>query len=194
MPADSGGDGHFENLAANLQLSDSLTEKYFAAADLLIEKVFNPGWEGDQGRRRLFIARPGPKLAEREAALKVLTDFARRAYRRPPSEADVARLMRFYDKAKAGGAAFEASVRAALKPALVSPRFLFRFEEDRPALPGRCMPPSMPMNWPSGCRTSSGPGCPTMSCSRPPRTAALPHRRGWRSSCAGCSPTAGPPP
>ena len=132
MPADNAGEGRFENLAANLPLSDALTEKYFAAAEAIADKVFAPGGEGDRARRLLFVARPGPKLAERDAARRVLAGLARRAYRRPPSKEDLARLLRFYDKARAGGAPFEQAVRAVLKPVLVSPRFLFRVEQDRP--------------------------------------------------------------
>src|SRR5262249_38226531 len=53
---------------------------------------------------------------------------------RPPSDADVARLMRFYDRAKQNNkASYEDAVRAMLKPVLVSPQFLFRLEQDRPA-------------------------------------------------------------
>jgi hypothetical protein len=44
--------------------------------------------------------------------------------------------MGFYGRAKAKGATFEAAVRSALKPALVSPRFLFRIEENRTAPSG----------------------------------------------------------
>jgi Protein of unknown function (DUF1592)/Protein of unknown function (DUF1588)/Protein of unknown function (DUF1595)/Protein of unknown function (DUF1585)/Protein of unknown function (DUF1587)/Planctomycete cytochrome C len=135
IPPDSGGEGHFANLAVNLQLSESLTEKYFTCADAIIEKMYTGGYPGDGARNRLLLVRPGPKLSEHDAAVKVVTNLARRAFRRPPSPEDVERLIRFFDTAKQSGANYEDAVRAVLKPVLVSPKFLFRFEQDRTASP-----------------------------------------------------------
>jgi hypothetical protein len=127
LPAEESGDGHFDNLAAILQLSPTLIEKYFAAADKIADTLFvNEG-----ARNRLLNPRPSAKLSERDAARQILTTLARRAFRRPPADADVERLLAFYDKARAGGASFEDGIRATVKPVLVSPRFLFRVEEER---------------------------------------------------------------
>ena len=61
MPEDDGGEG-FDNLAASLRLSPALIDKYFAAADKIVEAVFARDGPGDNARKRLFIARPGPDL------------------------------------------------------------------------------------------------------------------------------------
>lgn len=127
FPVEEAGDGHFENQSAGLRMSPALMEKYFAAADRITDTLFvNEG-----ARNRLLNPRPGPKLSDRNAAKQILTKLAHRAFRRPPAEADVDRLLGFFDKARANGASFEDGIRATLKPVLVSPRFLFRIEENR---------------------------------------------------------------
>lgn len=127
FPAEDVGDGHFDNLAASLQISPQLMEKYFAAADKITDTIFvNEG-----ARNRLLNPKPGPKLTERDAAKQILSNLARKAYRRSAADSDVERLLGFYDKAIAKGGSFEDGIRACIKPVLVSPRFLFRIEEDR---------------------------------------------------------------
>lgn len=106
-----------------------------------------------QSRRRLFVCQPanasaaargnGAPQAERVAggrtpalkndetacARKILSAFARRAYRRPLTNDDIQTLLRFYQAARAQGD-FDAGIRAALECVLVSPDFLFRIEID----------------------------------------------------------------
>ncbi|MDB5309929.1 MAG: hypothetical protein JWO38_4131 [Gemmataceae bacterium] len=130
LPAEEAGDGHFGNQAAGLRLSPTLMEKYFAAADKIADTVF----VNDGARNRLLTPKPGPQLPDRDAAKQIVTNLARRAHRRPPAAADVDQLLGFYDKARAGGGSFEDGIRATIKPVLVSPRFLFRVEDDRPAV------------------------------------------------------------
>jgi hypothetical protein len=55
--------------------------------------------------------------------------LARRAYRRPVSETDLAPLMKFYDEGRREQG-FESGVEAALRGILVSPKFLLRVERD----------------------------------------------------------------
>jgi hypothetical protein len=59
------------------------------------------------------------------SARVILEKFTRRAWRRPVEPAEIDRLMRLYDTARAQGDGFEAGVKLALKAALVSPHFLF---------------------------------------------------------------------
>jgi len=128
LPSEDAGDGHFDNQAAVLRISPTLMEKYFAAADKITDSLF----VNDGAKNRVLNPKPGPKLRERDAAKQILTNLARKAFRRPPAEDDVNRLLGFYDKAIAKGGSFEDGIRATIKPILVSPRFLFRVEEDRP--------------------------------------------------------------
>jgi len=135
MPGEDGGGG-FENASASLGVSPALIDKYCAAADKLVEAVSARDGAGANARNRLFTDRPGPDLPAPEAARRVVARLARLAFRRPPAEADLARLLGFYDRAAAKGEPFEDAVRAALKPLLLSPRFLFRVEDDRPSYAG----------------------------------------------------------
>lgn len=132
LPEDEPGD-HFENLGAALSLAPTTLERYFDAADRVVVLVFGSGWYANGSRQRFMPVRPAPNRPEREAARASLTRFLRRAHRRPPDPADVDRLLAFFDREKARGARFEEAMRATLKPALISPRFLFRIEQDRPA-------------------------------------------------------------
>src|SRR5262245_6322104 len=65
----------------------------------------------------------------RPCAEKIVTTLARRAYRRPITEQDVAGLMRFYDEGRRDGG-FESGVELALRAMLASPKFVFRAERD----------------------------------------------------------------
>ena len=80
-------------------------------------------------RARIFICRPGGRAAEDACARQILAALARRAYRRPVGEADVAALLAFYRTGRQAGG-FEAGIRAALERLLIDPEFLFRIERD----------------------------------------------------------------
>ncbi len=129
LPEDANVDG-YDNLSVTLTISTALMEKYFTAAEKVIEHLFSGP---PQNRRMVFTVMPGKDLNERDAARKIITAVSRRAFRRLPTAGDIDRLLGFYDRAVAGGGNFEAGVRAMLKPMLVSPQFLFRIENDRKA-------------------------------------------------------------
>ena len=95
-------------------------------------------------RRRLFVCRPttlrepqgrpeqgrGARAAEESACAKrIVSTLARRAYRRPVTEADVTSLMSFYDAGRREGS-FDRGVELATRAVLVSPKFVFRVERD----------------------------------------------------------------
>ncbi len=78
-------------------------------------------------RDAIFSCRPAKAepTAEKACAEKIVARIARRAYRRPVSEADLAAPMRFYESGhKVGG--FEKGVQQALMAVLASPNFLYR--------------------------------------------------------------------
>jgi hypothetical protein len=76
-------------------------------------------------QRKLFVALPGKDLAPRDAARKIATAFARRAFRRPPQIPEIDALLKVFDLADRKGAVFSESIRLMLKAALVSPAFLY---------------------------------------------------------------------
>ena len=87
--------------------------------------------EGTPSRERIFTCRParGEAAEETACAREILSAVARRAYRRPVGEDDVARLLIFYDRGRAAGS-FDTGIEMALRRLLVSPEFLFRVERD----------------------------------------------------------------
>jgi hypothetical protein len=75
-------------------------------------------------------------LGEEPCARKIFQSFARRAYRRPASDAELARLLSFLPKAQSQGDGFNEAMKAGLTAILLSPHFLFRVELDPdPAAP-----------------------------------------------------------
>ena len=68
-------------------------------------------------------------LDPRAAAKRMLTRLLPKAYRQPVEPAEIERILALYDRSAERGDPFEESVKLALQGLLVSPRFLFRFEE-----------------------------------------------------------------
>jgi mono/diheme cytochrome c family protein len=88
-------------------------------------------------RRRLFVCRPSRAAEESACAKRIISTLARRAYRRPVTEADVTSLMSFYDAGRREGS-FDRGVELATRAVLVSPKFVFRVERDPAGVtPGR---------------------------------------------------------
>jgi hypothetical protein len=89
-------------------------------------------------RARIFTCRPGSAGEESECAKSILSNLARRAFRRPVTDADIQPLLRFYAKARnAAGGDFDSGIQSALEAMLVSADFLFRVERDpKGAAPG----------------------------------------------------------
>jgi hypothetical protein len=63
---------------------------------------------------------------------KIVSSFARRAFRRPVTAAETKRFVDVFDMARKNGETFDESIGFALQGILVSPDFLFRIERDRP--------------------------------------------------------------
>ena len=77
-----------------------------------------------------------PDLPQAAQTREVLTRLLYRGYRRPPTENEVEQLAEFAASVQADGASWEASIQAAIKGILCSPKFLFRLElDDRPQTP-----------------------------------------------------------
>lgn len=68
---------------------------------------------------------------DRTCATNTVSRFARLAWRRPASAADLERLMALYDDAIAEGSAAHEALALPLQAALLSPRFIFKIETDR---------------------------------------------------------------
>ncbi|WP_168219277.1 DUF1592 domain-containing protein [Limnoglobus roseus] len=130
LPDDTVGES-FNNLAAALNFSDTLMEKYFTAADLIIERLDAPPAKGPKlkpGELPPLLAKvfkPGDVKGSVERLL-------RRAYRRPIDVKEVSRLLALHDQAAPNAAKAEDGLKLVVKAVLVSPHFLLRVERDRP--------------------------------------------------------------
>jgi hypothetical protein len=103
-----------------------------AIAALLIGGPYEGKVAPDSPSRRLiFVCRPANAAEETACAEKILSNLARRAYRRAASGEDVQTLLNFYKRARAAGS-FDDGIRSALERVLVSPDFLYRIETDPP--------------------------------------------------------------
>ena len=80
-------------------------------------------------RQRIFVCRPANATDAAPCAREVLGALARRAYRRPVTEADVDGLMRLYTIGSQDGD-FDAGIELALEGLLAAPAFLFRIGHD----------------------------------------------------------------
>ena len=114
----------------------------------VVDGPYDATGRGDTAsRRRIFLCRPdapggngadaardgghGARATDAACARRILATLARRAYRRPETDADVATLMEFYEAGSRSGG-FDAGIQRALTRLLVDPEFLFRLEADAP--------------------------------------------------------------
>lgn len=105
---------------------DIPVEMYNIALD---QRVPEPSSEKRIVHFRLFGTEPGEAPSQpRIAAERLLTQFVRKAYRRPVDPETIARLMTMYDRSAERGDPYEERVKLALKAVLVSPQFLFQIE------------------------------------------------------------------
>jgi mono/diheme cytochrome c family protein len=114
-----------------------------SVAAVTIRGPFNATGPGDTpSRQRIFTCRPANPAAEPACAKQILSTLARRAYRRPVADSDVATLLAFYDNGRKERD-FDLGIQRAIERLLVSPQFLYRIERDPAgAAPGTVHPVS----------------------------------------------------
>jgi hypothetical protein len=120
------------------QLSDySKVISYGFDADPAIGKVTIDGPYDATGvgetpsRRTIFVCHPNIVAEELPCATKILSELARRAYRRPVMQQDLQPLLDLYREGRnidQEGSSFERGIETALQRILVDPEFLFRIE------------------------------------------------------------------
>lgn len=105
---------------------------YPAVETLSIGGPFKVEGSGDTpSRRAIFACRPARGTEGDACAKKIISNLARRAYRRPVTDGDIQPLLRFYETGRKQGS-FESGIQTALQRILTDPEFLFRFEPDPP--------------------------------------------------------------
>ena len=110
---------------------------------LAIDGPYDPTGPGETpSRSRIFTCRPAQAEEEAACARQIVATLARRAYRRPVTDADLSAPLEFYEAGRAEGT-FDDGIRRALQRVLVDPEFLFRLETDLPgSAPGTPHPVS----------------------------------------------------
>jgi mono/diheme cytochrome c family protein len=79
-------------------------------------------------RLKIFSCRPTAKAEEESCATEIVKRLSTQAFRGAPTAADLQDAMKFYEQGREKGG-FEAGIRLATQSILMSPRFLFRLEQ-----------------------------------------------------------------
>jgi len=83
--------------------------------------------------RRIITAVPSDDVSWDDAAKQVIEDLLERAFRRPATENEVSRFLGLSHAVRDDGNNYPESMAVVLQATLVSPKFLFRVEQDPPA-------------------------------------------------------------
>lgn len=150
FPADGSGGAGFDNFAGTLFLTPLKMERYYEAAEEILEQAYaNPGlWQSivPESYSKSFWARirdwfaglfgeVDPSAGAVEAATDVIVPFATRAYRRFLEPEEKEKLLGLFRKVYEGtdeDDRYDIAIRETLKAVLVSPNFLYRYEEELP--------------------------------------------------------------
>ena len=117
LPADGAGGEGFDNAAETLFLSPLHSEKYMEAAKFAMD------FAAKEYKSHGMIFEKNDQPAQ-----LVLKRFLTRAFRRPVTDSEVAPYLTLFQAAQKQGEPVQPSILFALRAALVSPMFLYRFE------------------------------------------------------------------
>lgn len=130
FPPDDTGYG-FDDIGDVLTVSPMLLEKYLDAARTIIAKALP-----EHPHRFFTKGVPQDPTARRAYARELLGQFVLKAFRRPPDERTLDRLVGLAQAtSQQPGNTFETGIAQALVAVLASPRFLFRIEQPENAAP-----------------------------------------------------------
>ncbi|MDA7874046.1 DUF1592 domain-containing protein [Rhodopirellula sp.] len=130
LPNDGAGGEGFDNAAEILFVSPIYAEKYLQAAKTAIGHALKDPTD----RQRLIVASPKEGQTPNQAARLVLANFLPRAFRRPVSKIEIDEYAALFNKDFAVDQSYDSAVEFALIAAMVSPKFLFLYEQ--PSAPG----------------------------------------------------------
>jgi hypothetical protein len=111
---------------------------YPHVGQVTLEGPYNPkGATSTASRQRIFVCRPasaeataGRPADEAACARTIVSTLARRAFRRPSTDADLQLLMPFYESGRSEGGSFDEGIEAVLQRILADPEFIFRGERE----------------------------------------------------------------
>lgn len=150
FPADGSGGAGFDNYAGTLFLTPLKMERYYGAAEEILDEAHaNEGlWRKlvPESYRKSFWARISdwfaglfgtvdPSEGAIDAATDVIVPFATRAYRRFLAPEETEKLLSLFRLVYEGSDTddrYDIAIKETLKAVLVSPNFLYRYEEELP--------------------------------------------------------------
>lgn len=101
-----------------------------AGVDMLyVSGPFNGKTGETPSRQKIFVCRPTTAAQEEPCARRIITSLARRAYRRPVTDAEIKPLIGIYGEGRAERD-FDAGIERAVEAMLSSPKFLIRLERE----------------------------------------------------------------
>ncbi|QHT69648.1 DUF1592 domain-containing protein [Rhodocytophaga rosea] len=150
FPADGSGGAGFDNFARTMFLTPLKMERYYDAADIILEKAYadeklwrtlvpNPYQESFWQQIvnwfiTVFSSTTTADIAA-EKAEKVIIPFASKAYRRFLKPEEKEPLLNLFKKVYEGTEEenrYELAVKETFKTVLLSPKFLYRIEDEQP--------------------------------------------------------------
>lgn len=120
LPDEVFGEGYLNSL------SPLLSEQYLGIAKTVLDQILAPeGSPPTKIQKELFGKASPPPDNEQEAAKTIAGRIAKKAFRRPVTEEEVAVLLEVFNLGRENKLSYTASLRLMLKAVLVSPQFLF---------------------------------------------------------------------
>lgn len=150
FPADGSGGAGFDNYASTLFLTPLKMERYYNAAEEIMEETYADEvlWRKlvPESYKKSVWSRIGdwfanifttvdPHKGAVEAAEEVIVPFASRAYRRFIEKEELDKVLGLFRKVyegTSGGDRYDIALKETFKAVLVSPNFLYRYEEELP--------------------------------------------------------------
>jgi hypothetical protein len=128
LPDDETVEG-FDTVGVGLSLSLQHLEALEQAATQLIDELY--ALPAGDARRSTVLACQLQAGSEATCARQILSGLARRAFRRPVTDAELAGWLELADKLRSSGNIYEDGLKAALRSVLLSPHFLYMVEKSR---------------------------------------------------------------
>lgn len=126
--ARAAGDEHISTFAParNFSYSGAPRVPTIAGGIDMIGPFSSPGLSKTASRELLFICEPEVPERELACARQITANLARRAFRRPVIDADLDRLMPFFEQGRAASGSFDGGIELMTTAVLASPDFLYR--------------------------------------------------------------------
>lgn len=117
-----------ENTLADVSISFGVTLLPHLRDFTVLGPTDVTGVSDTPSRLKVFSCRPTSAAEEESCAAEIVKRLSTQAYRGAPSAADLQDALKFYEQGRQKGG-FEPGIRMAVQSILMSPRFLFRLEE-----------------------------------------------------------------